>query len=121
MRLAVVILLVVLVASCGKKPVSYQNDIQPILNANCIQCHGTDHPAASVVLTSYDSVMSAKVTKWKKPIIVAGNPSESWLYLRTGTTQPHFRMPPDTLSMTPLTDQQLELIGKWIQQGAKNN
>jgi uncharacterized membrane protein len=121
MRIASIVLLVFLVTGCGKKPVSFHNDIQPILNNHCIQCHGTQNPAAMVVLTSYDSVMSAKVTKWKKPIVVAGNPSESWLYLRTGTTQPHFRMPPDTLNMVPLSDEQLELIGKWIQQGAKNN
>jgi uncharacterized membrane protein len=121
MRTFATILLVLLVVGCGRKPVSFHNDIQPILNDHCIQCHGTEKPAANIVLTAYDSVMSATVTKWKKPIVVAGKPSESWLYLRTGTTQPHFRMPPDTLSITPLTEEQIELIGKWILQGAKDN
>lgn len=121
MRTLATIILAFLIVGCGHKQVSYNNDIQPILNERCIQCHGNTNAAANVVLTSYDSVMTAKITKWKKPIVVAGNPSESWLYLRTGTTQPHFRMPPDTLEITPLTDEQIELIGKWILQGAKDN
>ncbi len=121
MRTLGIVLLVFLLIGCGRKPVSYRDEIQPILNNRCVQCHGTEKAAGNVVLTSYDFVMNSKVTKWKKPIVVAGNVSESWLYLRSETTQPHFRMPPDTSSMMPVTEKEVELIGKWILQGAKNN
>ena len=121
MRIPITVFIAFVLVGCGHKPVSFHSDIQPILNERCIQCHGTQNPAANVVLTSYDSVMAATITKWKKPIVVAGNPSESWLFLRTGTTQPHFRMPPDTLSIMPLTEEQIDLIGRWILEGAKNN
>ena len=121
MRASGIAFLVFLLIGCGRKEVSYRNDIQPLLNNRCVQCHGAENPAAKVTLTSYESLMSSTVTRWKKPVVVAGDPSDSWLYLRTGTTQPHFRMPPDTLSVVPLTEKEIEMIGMWIQQGAKNN
>ncbi len=121
MRIAAIALLTLLLVGCGRKTVSYQNDIQPVLNQRCTQCHSAQNPAANIVLTSYDSLMNAKVTKWKKPIVIAGNASESWLYLSCGTTQSHFRMPPDTLGLVALNEKEIDLIGRWIQQGAKNN
>ncbi len=114
-------ILVIVVVGCGKKDISYRNDIQPMLNNRCVQCHGTDKPAGKVGLTSYEVLMSATVSRWKKPVVVPGNPSDSWLFLRTGTTQPHFRMPPDSITVAPLTEKEIEMIGKWIMQGAKNN
>ena len=121
MRTAIIVLALFLVAGCGRKPVSFHDDIQTILNSRCVKCHGTDNPAAKIALISYEALMNSKIPKWKKPIVVPGDPSESWLYLSSGTTQAHFRMPPDTLGYVPLNAQEVELIGKWIQQGAKNN
>jgi len=121
MRAFGILLLVSFLIGCGQKPVSYRDKIQPILNNRCVSCHGLDKPAARIVLTSYENLMSSKTAKFKKPIVIAGNPSESWLYLRSGTDQPHFRMPPDTVSITPLSKDEIELLGKWIRQGAKNN
>jgi uncharacterized membrane protein len=121
MRTSGIALLVVLLIGCGKKEVSFRTDIQPMLNNRCVQCHGAEKPAGKVMLTTYESLVSSTVSRWKKPVVIPGNPGDSWLYLRTGTTQPHFRMPPDTLTVVPLTDKEIELIGRWIQQGAKNN
>lgn len=121
MRTLGIVLLAFLLIGCSRKQVSFHDDIQPILNNHCVQCHGTANPGANIVLTSYDSVMSARVPKWKKPIVIPENPPESWLYLRSGTSQIHFRMPPDTSMVKPLTEKEVEMIGRWIQQGAKNN
>jgi uncharacterized membrane protein len=121
MRTLGIILLVLFLTGCSKKPVSYRDDIQPILNDRCVTCHGPEKAATKVVLTSYEKLMGSQASKSKKSIVVAGNPSESWLYLRSGTEQPHFRMPPDSSTVTPLSAKEVELIGKWILQGAKNN
>ncbi|HEY6952248.1 MAG TPA: hypothetical protein VI758_07560 [Bacteroidota bacterium] len=122
MRFSAIVLLVGLLAiGCGRKEVSYRTQIQPILDNRCANCHRPERAAKQVVLTSYEYVMNARATNLKKPIVVAGNLSESWLYLRSGTDQPHFRMPPDTSTMTPLSKDEIELVGKWILQGAKNN
>jgi uncharacterized membrane protein len=106
---------------CGREPVGFHEQIQPILNNRCVRCHGAEKPAGKIMLSSYENLMNARATAWKKPIVVAEKPSESWLYLLSGTKQPHFRMPPDTSGVPPLTENEVELIGKWILQGAKNN
>lgn len=121
MRTASIVLLTFLCIGCRRKPVSFHDDVQPILVARCINCHGNENPAAKIALATYDNLMNSKVPKWKKPIVIPGDPTESWLYLSSGTNQAHFRMPPDTLGFVPLTEKEVDLIGKWIQQGAKNN
>lgn len=121
MRAFDILVLVTFVIGCGQKPVSYREQIQPILNNRCVSCHGAEKAAGAIVLTSYENLMNARATRLKKPIVVAGNLSESWLYLTCGTDQPHFRMPPDTSRITPVPKDEVELIGKWILQGAKNN
>ena len=100
---------------------SYREQIQPILSDRCVRCHGTETSRGKIVLTSYETLMSSRTVSGKRPLVVSGNISESWLYILSATTQPHFRMPPDTSSVTPLPKKDLDLIGKWILQGAPNN
>jgi Planctomycete cytochrome C len=112
---------IVAFVGCNKAPVSYRDQVQPILDRRCGECHRGENPTGKIVLTSYDSVMSARTVHGKKPLVVSGNPSQSWLYVLARTDQPHFRMPPDTLGKKPLPEEEVQLIGKWIMQGAKNN
>lgn len=121
MRIFGTLVLVCILVGCGQKPVSYQTQIQPILNKHCISCHNADRASGKIMLTSYENLMNARASAWKKPIVVPGNPSESWMYLSAGTSQPHFRMPPDTSNVAALPENEVILLGKWIQQGAKNN
>jgi uncharacterized membrane protein len=114
-------LLVILFAGCSKTPVSFHEQVQPILDKRCIECHGGENPTGKIVLTSYDSVMSARTVHGKKPLVVPGNLKDSWLFVLARTDQPHFRMPPDSLEKKPLPDEEVQLIGKWIMEGAKNN
>lgn len=79
---------------------SYKNDIQPILQNKCIQCH--------VDIASYNNTL-AKVT--------AGNPDQSLMVKRiTGEQQP--QMP---VGQDPLSNDQIQTIKNWIKDGAKNN
>jgi hypothetical protein len=124
MRLSVTILVAIMLAGCGKKgpePVSYQQQIQPVLNARCVACHGAENPAANIVLTSYDNLVKSRILPGKKPLVIPGNYLKSWLYILCATDQPHYRMPPDTLNQTLLPKHELELIANWIAQGAKND
>ena len=121
MRILRSAILVCVVVGCARKPVSFQTQIQPILNNRCVGCHNAAQAPGRVVLTSYDSLMNSKAFRWKKPIVVPGNPSESWLYLVCETDQQHFRMPPDTERVDNIPKDEVVLIGKWILQGAKDN
>jgi uncharacterized membrane protein len=124
MRVFSLLLLSCLVLGCGQKgskPVSYRDDIQPVLNNRCVRCHGSENAQGNIVLTSYQNLMSSHTVKGKDPLVVPTKVSESWLYTLSATSQPHFRMPPDTSNLTPLPKNELELIARWIMQGAKEN
>jgi hypothetical protein len=121
MRILGILVLMCVLIGCGQKPVSFQAQIQPILNDRCVSCHNAEKAPDRIVLTSYDSLMNSQATRWKKPIVVPGKPSESWLYLVCETDQQHFRMPPDTERIDNIPKNEVVLIGKWILQGAKNN
>jgi mono/diheme cytochrome c family protein len=92
----------------GDTTVSFTSDIQPILNRNCISCHGG---IAGMWLTDYEHVMAGSINGDQ---VVPGNPDESafYHYLETGL------MPPNA---DPLTPEQLDLIRRWIAEGAVKN
>lgn len=124
MRLPLLILLASLLVGCGKKapePISYREQIQPILNARCISCHGNENAEGGIVLTSYESLMASRIKPGKKPLVVPESYPKSWLYILCSTDQAHYRMPPDTLDLTLLPKTEIALIADWITQGAKNN
>jgi hypothetical protein len=124
MRPLVIVCVACLLFGCGQKsakPVSYREQIQPILNAKCTECHGAAMTRGKIDLTSYEYVIKARTVKGKKPLVVAGDPSKSWLFILSATDQPHYRMPPDTSTIIALPKEDLLLVSKWIQEGAKDN
>ncbi len=122
MRFVTTLMIVVLVAGCGKKPISFKEQIQPILNARCTQCHGTDIARGKIVMSSYATFMNSHTVSGKEPLVLPGSPYQSRLYILCETNQPHFRMPPDTSRGTaPLPPAELDLLRHWIAEGAKDN
>jgi uncharacterized membrane protein len=123
-RLSVTMLIACLLIGCGKKapePVSYGTQIQPILNKRCVACHGTQEAEGGIRVDSYENLMNSRILPSKKPLVIPQNHLKSWLYILCSTDQPHYRMPPDTMQLTPLPKEELELIANWIMQGAKEN
>ncbi len=93
--------------------VSYNNQIHPIFNTNCTSCQ-VGGGAATLDLTSYDGVMSGGVSGLS---IISGDNENSELYIRIilpeGTAG---SMPPND----PLSQEEIDLIGDWINEGANN-
>ena len=116
--LTALIALITFGAGCTRE-VSFKQDVYPILSENCLSCHkpGTEgYIKSGLSMENYDAVM--KGTKFG-PVIVAGSHISSTLVLlleRKG--HPSINMPKDK---APLADRQIEVIRKWIDQGAKNN
>ena len=110
-----------LILGACSRDVSYRDQIQPVFNARCVDCHSADQHSGKIVLASYDQMMSSKTVSGRAPLVAPGNPNESRLFILCATAQAHFRMPPDTSTKTPLTRQELEALRDWIRQGAKNN
>jgi hypothetical protein len=105
-------------AGCTRD-VSFKQDVSPILSENCLSCHkpGTEgYIKSGLSMENYDAVM--KGTKFG-PVIVAGSHISSTLVLLLERkAHPSINMPKDK---APLADSQIEVIRKWIDQGAKNN
>jgi hypothetical protein len=117
-------LIAALLAGCGGKksePVSYAAKIQPILNEHCISCHNPERPEGKIILTTFDAMMASRTSPGKKPLVIPGEHTKSWLYILCSTNQAHYRMPPDSASATLLPKEELLLIAEWIKQGAQNN
>ncbi|MEO5363742.1 MAG: hypothetical protein H7838_08975 [Magnetococcus sp. DMHC-8] len=97
--------------------VSFKNDVQPILQYRCLECHRADGPGVAysgLNLESYDGLM--KGTRFG-PVIVPGNAMVSNLNVlvegRAGIRMPHNRK--------RLTPCEIQVLRNWVNQGAKNN
>lgn len=100
--------------SCNPDTAYFQNEVLPLLVSGCGMsgCHDAASAMDGVVLTSYQSIITTGE-------IVAGNPGRSELYEKITESDAEDRMPPPP--MAALTTDQILLIRKWIEQGAKNN
>lgn len=92
----------------------YGKHIDPILEANCVSCHGTGKVESGLRLDSYEGLMSGGKDG---PVIVPRQPEKSLLLRRV--TLPagdkHF-MPAE--GHPPLKPEEIAWIHAWIQQGA---
>lgn len=97
--------------------VGFNRDIRPILTDNCYACHGPDkgRRKAHLRLDTRDGLFTAIGTNTP---VVPGKPGQSEIYQRITTQDPDDLMPKSkTGEHLPAT--QIELIKRWIEQGAK--
>lgn len=89
----------------------FSRDILPIFIANCTQsgCHNATDRAEGYVFTSYETITSRSFVK--------GNATATKLY-KSIVTKGSSRMPQPPYPA--LTDAQIALIGRWINEGANN-
>lgn len=100
--------------------VSYNFDIRPILSDKCSACHGPDANKREAGLRLDDSVSVFKALK-EHPnayALVPGKPELSEVFLRISTDDTTKMMPPKA-SHLKLSAREIDLIEKWIKQGAK--
>jgi len=96
------------------EPISFNRDIRPILSNNCFACHGPDEQQRKTRF-HFDTQEGAFA---KKGVIVPGNAAESLLVEHITSTDPEQRMPPLETGRS-LTDKQIALLRRWIDEGAK--
>ena len=69
--------------------VSFATDVQPILDMNCVACHQAAAPEHDLVLEtglSYQSMVGRTAVEVKMPVVLAGNPQQSYLYHKIAGT-----------------------------------
>jgi hypothetical protein len=94
--------------------VDFRRDVLPILSENCFTCHGPDEKTrkADLRLDVKESALRAT-----DPVIVPGKSGESELFARVSSTDRDQVMPPPK-SGKKLGAAQIEILKKWIDQGA---
>ncbi|NBV23648.1 MAG: DUF1553 domain-containing protein [Proteobacteria bacterium] len=96
--------------------IEFNRDIRPILSDTCYKCHGPDKAKLKAGLR-LDLESSAKARIKDHVAIVPGQPAKSELIRRITTNDAEDRMPPAE-SGRQLTPRQVELLRRWIEQGA---
>jgi formylglycine-generating enzyme required for sulfatase activity len=93
--------------------VDFEKEIKPILELQCLSCHGAEKPKGDLRL---DTRANAMIGGENGPSIVVGKPEESSLFTLTV-------LPPDDDDIMPpkgepLSKQQTDALRHWIEQGA---
>ena len=99
-------------ASAQARRIDFRRDVEPILRANCYQCHGAKKASAKLRLDDKELAMKGGISG---AVIIPGNSKDSRLMKRVLGEGDEAQMP---LGGAPLKCQQIELIRKWIDQGA---
>ena len=99
------------------REVDYNRDIRPILSNTCYKCHGPDEKERKAGLRLDTKAGALAQLESGVPSLVPGKSGESELYLRISSTDPGELMPPLS-SGKVLTREQIELIRRWIDEGA---
>ncbi|WP_197355309.1 c-type cytochrome domain-containing protein [Aureliella helgolandensis] len=98
----------------AEEPVSFRRDIAPILLENCLACHGARKSEGGYRVDTFDEVQKPG-DSGEGPI---GHSAEEIgeLVRRVAAEDASERMPVDA---APLTSEQIALMSRWIQEGAK--
>ena len=112
-------------------PVSFADDIQPIFSGSCAfsGCHGTSaNPASKPMMLSageaYDNIVEVTAAELPSMFrITPGSPDESYLIHKIQGTQSDVggagaRMP---RGGSPLSQATIDLIRRWVVEGANRN
>src|SRR6185437_7580171 len=119
-RLLLILLVVIIIAasafiiSVHNAPIDFNSQVKPILNHNCITCHGGVRRQGNFSLLFRSEAL--KKTKSGKYAIVPGHADKSEMIRRIKLTDPEDRMP---YKHAPLKSDEIEILTKWINQGAK--
>ena len=103
--------------------VSYKDDIQPIIQHRCIECHqpgGKGYEKSGLDLRTYEGIMHG--TRYG-PVVIPGEPfTSNLIVLIEGRAHASLRMPqPLPKQIQELSNQEKNAFRQWIRDGAKNN
>jgi hypothetical protein len=110
-RLLLTLGLVTASPAAADEPIRFNRDVRPILSDKCFACHGPDatHRKADLRLDTADGA---------RQVVVPGKPAESELIARVTSPQKSRRMPP-AKSGKELSAAEIDLLRRWVEQGAR--
>ncbi|MDA0196903.1 MAG: DUF1553 domain-containing protein [Bacteroidetes bacterium] len=100
--------------------VDFNFHIKPILSDRCFACHGPDEKArkADLRLDIKEAAFALVDSVENRFAIVPGSLKKSELARRISSLDPDYMMPPPESNLS-LTDYEIDLLKKWIEEGAE--
>jgi hypothetical protein len=99
-------------------PVLFNRDIRPILSDRCYTCHGPDKANRKTAM-HFDNEDAARTQLDSGGFaFVGGDLTKSVMYQRITSDDEAIRMPPAYMGYAKLPPHEIDLIKRWIQQGA---
>ena len=99
--------------------IDFARDVAPILSDNCFRCHGPDAGTreGDLRLDVLDPKQGPLAPRDGYAIIAPGNLDDSTLLMRIESEDDETRMPPPS-SNKKLTPRQVDVLKRWVEQGA---
>lgn len=98
------------------RPVDFERDVIPILDANCIACHNIAIDESKLILEDVKSILKGGK---RGPAVVAKDPDKSLMYqVAARAKTPHMPPMPNEVDADPLSPKQLGVLRQWILEGA---
>src|SRR5579872_4917846 len=98
--------------------IQFNRDIRPILSEHCFTCHGPDDSKRQSKLR-LDLESTAKGDLGGHFAVVPGEPGSSEMIRRVSSSDVARRMPPAWSGAVKLKDSEIDLLTRWIAQGAQ--
>ncbi len=113
------LLLLSLLHPAWAQKVDFNRDVRPVLSDRCFRCHGPDSDAreAELRLDEREGLFSDRDGF---VVVKPGSPDKSDLWERITSDDPDIVMPPPDANK-PLTKSTIEMLRRWIEQGAPWN
>lgn len=98
----------------AQTPVSFKEQIAPILQEHCVACHGAKRAEGGYRLDAVEQML--KPGDGGNNPVVPMKSADSEIVQRIRSHDPDVQMPAES---EPLASEQIELIAKWMDEGAK--
>lgn len=102
----------------AEERIDFNRQIRPILSDRCFQCHGPDEEERYGGFRLDVREGATQEADSGSIPVVPGKPDESELVLRMISDDESIQMPPPEAKKPHLTKQEIDLVKKWIEQGA---
>mgnify|MGYP001822493516 FL=1 len=110
-----------LIGCTSTQQISYQRDIHPIIESKCIGCHtppyGDGYRKTGLDMSSYKSILEGSIYG---PVIMPGNSKMSPLNMLVEGRAGNLSREMDNRHK-PITENDIQVLQLWVEQGAKNN
>ncbi|HXY32892.1 MAG TPA: c-type cytochrome domain-containing protein [Planctomycetaceae bacterium] len=99
------------------RPVDFEKDVYPILEANCLACHNVGIAESKLNIETVEGIRKGGK---RGPAVVAKKPDDSLLFqFASRGKQPAMPPLPNKVEANALTPQQLGILKQWILEGAR--